>query len=375
MRIAFIVHDYHKSGGHSRYVYELAMRFAAEHDVHVFANKIQGRDPRIAYHYVPALRFNALASVLTFILPATLLRLKRFDIVHAQGLCGLRQNVVTAHMCQTAWYRAQEKYMGALTLKQKIFRALVQPIEKYIFQSRRSKAVIAVSRRVKDDLRECYGRANGVTVIHHGVDLQAFTPENRFHWRVHTRTALGMSNDKFMALYVGDLQKGALPAIEAISRVEAARLVCVSPSNPEPYKVFAEKMGVTNRVHFVPRSDCIERYYAAADVFLFPTFYDTFGMVISEAMASGLPVITSALAGASELIDHEINGVLVADPWDAKALTAWLERLKSDIALRDNMGVEARRKIEHYSWDDTAAETMRVYRDVLDAKQSPGTPH
>src|SRR5213076_3276363 len=133
MRIAFIAHDYNKTGGQSRYVYELATRFAAEHEVHVFANKVENRDERIKFHYVPALRFNALASVLTFIIPATLIRTGRFDIVHAQGLNGLRQNVTTAHMCQPAWYTAQEKHTGGLTLKQKIFRALVTPLERHIF--------------------------------------------------------------------------------------------------------------------------------------------------------------------------------------------------------------------------------------------------
>lgn len=365
MRIAFIVHDHHRTAGHSRYVYELAVRFASEHEVHVYANKISNRDPRVKYHYVPALRFNALASVLTFILPATFLRLSKFDIVHAQGLCGLRQNVVTAHMCQAAWYEAQEKFMGQLTFRQKIFRALVLPLERKIFNQKRTKSVIAVSRRIKNDLATHYGRSEDVTLIHHGVDLLGFSPDNRIKWRLPTRAELGMSNDKFVALYVGDLQKGALTAIEAVSRVEGVRLVCVSASDPTGYKAFAEKMA-PGCVQFQRATNIIEKYYAAADALLFPTFYDAFGMVISEAMASGLPVITCAQAGAAELIDHGTDGVVIENSSDVNAFAKWLERLRSDVLLRDRMGAEARRKIEHYSWDDTAAETMRVYRALIE---------
>jgi len=370
MRIAFIVHDYHKTGGHSRYVAELAERFVREHEVHVYANRIEGDlDPRIKFHRVPALRFNALASVLTFILPATFRALDSFDIVHAQGLCGLRQNVVTAHMCQAAWYVAQTKHMGALTFKQRIFQRLVQPLEKYIFQTKNSKAVIAVSRRVKGDLGFYYGRVDNVTVIHHGVDLKKFNLEMRIHWRVLIRQELGLGNDKFVALYVGDLQKGALPAIEAISHVEGVRLVCVTSSDPQPYRVFAEKMGVGERVSFVPKTAFVERYYGAADVFVLPSFYDTFGMVVSEAMASGLPVIVSAAAGASELIEHGVSGVIIDTAWDTVAIAEWLELLCADGGFRENMGREARKKAEHYTWDDTALETMRVYQSVVAASK------
>src|SRR5271169_1834888 len=73
LKIAFVVHDYHRSGGHSRYVAELATRFAKEHEVHVFANRIvDDGTPGIQYHHVPAWRANAFTTVLSFALPATL---------------------------------------------------------------------------------------------------------------------------------------------------------------------------------------------------------------------------------------------------------------------------------------------------------------
>jgi glycosyltransferase involved in cell wall biosynthesis len=83
----------------------------------------------------------------------------------------------------------------------------------------------------------------------------------------------------------------------------------------------------------MPGTNSIQRQYAAADIFIFPTFYDAFGMVITEAMASGLPVITSGMAGAAELIDNGVNGFVVEPAWNVAAITQCLSRLREDPML------------------------------------------
>src|ERR1700683_5589365 len=111
LKIAYVVHDYHRSGGHSRYVAELATRYSAEHEVHVFANRIvDDGTPGIEFHHVPAWRANAFTTVLSFALPATLQVGGDFDVVHSQGFCGLLGNVFTAHMCNSAWHAALLKH-------------------------------------------------------------------------------------------------------------------------------------------------------------------------------------------------------------------------------------------------------------------------
>src|SRR5438270_5974041 len=104
MKIALVVHDYHRAGGHSRYVVELAERFAGHHEVHVFANRYD-EAPGIHFHHVAAWRKTALTTVLTF-LPNTRGISKGFDIVHAQGLCSLQADVITTHICNRAWFAA-----------------------------------------------------------------------------------------------------------------------------------------------------------------------------------------------------------------------------------------------------------------------------
>ena len=118
--MAFIVHDYHRHGGHARYVAELASRFKKEHEVHVFASVWEEPDPDgITFHRVPSWRISALASILTFALPATWMIGKSFDIIHAQGFTGFKQNVITAHMVQRGWFQAMSGFLGRIPFKKK----------------------------------------------------------------------------------------------------------------------------------------------------------------------------------------------------------------------------------------------------------------
>ena len=113
LRIAFVVHDYNRRYGHSRYVAELASRFKRDHEVHVFANTVEEPDPAgLTFHHVPASRRNVMTTLLSFALPATWMVGRRYDVIHAQGFCGFRQNVVTAHICQGAWLEAMERHAG-----------------------------------------------------------------------------------------------------------------------------------------------------------------------------------------------------------------------------------------------------------------------
>ena len=365
MRIAFLVHDYRKSGGHARYVYELATRFSRDHDVHVFATQIEDLDnDKIKFHRVWSWRVTSLTGVLTYILPATMLPLSTFDIVHAQGLCGFRQNVVTAHICLAGWFDALQKVCGRLSLKQRLFRALVQPLERLIFQPGRTQTVIAVSQRVRADLERYYARKSGVTVIYQGVDTAAFHPANRALWRSRMRAEWNIPDGRFVALYVGDLQKGARPALAALAETPDATLLFVSATPSAAFRSLAEEFGVAERTLFLPSTKTIERMYAAADAFLFPSAYDTFGLVVGEAMSSGLPVLTSAAVGAAELVEHGRSGVVIDPAWDAGAYAAWLRKFVADPALRAAMGAAARTAIEAYNWDRTAAETLAVYEQM-----------
>jgi UDP-glucose:(heptosyl)LPS alpha-1,3-glucosyltransferase len=371
MRIAYVVHDYRRMEGHSRYVVELASRFARDHEVHVFANQIEsdGRDG-IHFHHIPAWRPNALSSILTFALQATARVRGDFDIIHNQGLCGLRGNIYTAHICNRAWHRALRQTSG-LSFREWVSGVTLSALEDIFYRSARRCHVIAVSKRVADDVRSLYGLTAPATVIHHGVDLDTFSPARRESLRQQARAECGVNGTEKAFLFVGDMRKGGRQCIAALSNLDSGKLLFVSRSPTAPYQQLATSLGVAGRVRFVGVSSQVDRYYAAADAFLLPTHYDSFGMVVTEAMAFGLPVIVSREAGASELIEDGHNGLLLTDYRDSSELARKMRIVAEDQEIADRLGHCARRTVEKHSWDTVAACTMSVYQCVLDARKRP----
>jgi UDP-glucose:(heptosyl)LPS alpha-1,3-glucosyltransferase len=366
LRIALVVHDYNRHVGHSRYVAELATRFKRNHEVHIFANTFEEPDPEgLTVHHVPACRLNALMSALSFVIPATMMVGDKFDIVHAQGLCGLRHNVATAHFCQPAWHDSLVQMNRRLTWKQRVTRALLTPLEWWALYQSGTRRVIAISKRMRSDLAKYFRRRDGVRLIYHGVDLEIFHPRNRLSHREQIRLALKVPPSVCLSLFVGNLQKGAAAAIRAVARVPETHLLLISSSDPESDQAIARAENVSKRVHFLPHSKNVERYFAAADVFVFPTLYEPYGMVISEAMAAGLPVITPRGAGAAELITHIANGWLTESPWEVDQITEGLKKLSENPQMRTAMGAAARSVIEAYTWDEVARQTMSVYREIV----------
>jgi UDP-glucose:(heptosyl)LPS alpha-1,3-glucosyltransferase len=368
VRIAFVVHDFNRQFGHSRYVAELAERFVPEHEVHVYANSFRDVAPGLHTHRVPALRATALTTILTFPVPASRMIGDRFDVVHAQGVAVARADVITAHISNRRWMQGRARLEGNdLSMREQLFGAVVGTLEKRAL-SNPSTTIIAVSQALKDDIAALYGRHDAI-VIPHGVDRRQFNAEVRTSLRQEARHAIGLSNDATVFLYAGDLRKGFTPAIRALARVPDAVLLGVSRSDPAPYIRIAVDHGVGGRVRLRPFTDAIEREYAAADAFVFPTPYDAFGMVLTEAMACGLPVVSTPHAGAADLITDGVNGLIVTDANAVDELAAAMRRLVADPALRMRLGLAASDAVRACSWDTVAARTMDVYQRHLSARK------
>jgi glycosyltransferase involved in cell wall biosynthesis len=344
MKIAYLVHDYHRCGGHSRYVAELAERFSKEHEVHVFANTFwTAPDSRVIFHKVPAWRTNALALIFSFAFSASRRLDDSFDIIHDQGLCAFKKNVITAHICNKAWAQARP----GSPLPERIFNFVISKLERWQYSHSKAR-IVAVSQRVSRDLFRCYQVKSRVDVIHHGVDAQAF----------RAGPCEGSVNS---FLFVGDFRKGVKTCIRALSQLPTGTLRCVGSTPPGPYAAFAKELGVADRVEFSGPTRNIASQYRCADVLLLPTPYDAFGMVVLEAMASGLPVIVSREAGAAELITHGENG-LILDQTDE--LPQLMRQLQNDSALSAKLAVRGRETALAHSWDEVARETMSIYKEL-----------
>jgi UDP-glucose:(heptosyl)LPS alpha-1,3-glucosyltransferase len=290
----------------------------------------------------------------------------RFDIVHAQGLTVGGADVITAHICNARWLEGRKALEGGrLPWREQVFGSMVVPAERWAFRAP-GQTVIAISRALAADLHRLYGiPAERIVVIPHGVDRRQFHPGVTSQFREAVRRELGLPPEAVVFAYVGDLRKGFEPAIRALRQVEDARLIGVSRTPPGAFAETAAAEGMADRVVLVPATDRVERYYGAADVLLLPTPYDAFGMVITEAMACGLPVITTPMAGASELITPGVEGLLVDSATDIDALSSAMRTLAMDAARRARMGEAAAALMCRHGWDGVAEQTLDAYRRHL----------
>ena len=219
-------------------------------------------------------------------------------------------------------------------------------------------------------VREFSVPSERIVIIPNGVDTERFDPTNRLLYRQDVRFQLGLDNEDVVAIFVGNSweRKGlrtALKAVLAISNPHL-KLLVVGTGDPSDYAVPQEPEDHHPRVIFVNRLEPqIERYYAAADLLIFPTLYEPFGLVVLEAMASGLPVIVSATAGVSDHITEGETGLLVNDPADPDELKGKLELLMSNGFLREKLAFEGRHLAEKFTWNHIAALTGEAYQLAL----------
>ncbi|HSG05231.1 MAG TPA: glycosyltransferase family 4 protein [Nitrospiria bacterium] len=367
LKIAILTKNFNFRNGSSRTVHETAIRFAREgHDVHVFCNqapKNYSSGPVI--HHVPMLRLGSWAKMISFDRGCRrLLRNQGFDIVHGQGNT-IEQDILTVHVFRKA--NRQARGLSTSALYPHCY------LENKQFSYPRLRTVIALSGRVRQDLHRTYGiPLERIRVIPNGVDTIRFHPELRGRIREQIRSRWEMEKEDIAVLFVasGNYQNRGLPNLmSAFRSLDGGRfrLMVIGGDRRGRFQEMAQELGIEDRVRFLPFSDRIEEVYAGGDVLAFPSYFDTFGNVPLEAMASGLPVVVSAACGVSEWIHNGKNGILLDDPADSDSLEKIVSRL-ADQDLRDEIGRAARETVLTMGWDRIAAKVFEVYSDFVSGK-------
>lgn len=230
---------------------------------------------------------------------------------------------------------------------------------------RHAKRVIAVSRSVANDLKRIGVPAELITVIANGVDT------DEFHPGAASRGDFGLPDAVPLVLFAGDLKsprKNLDTVLRALPSVPGLHLAVAGRAEGTPYPDMARMLGVQDRVHFLGFRRDMPTLMRAADLFVFPSRYEPCGLVLLEALASGLPVVTARSVGGSDLIEAEA-GIVLDDCDDVDALAATLRSLAADAGLRRTMGSHARGLAERHSW----ALMARHYVDqlVTSARERP----
>jgi starch synthase len=242
-------------------------------------------------------------------------------------------------------------------------------------------AVIAVSRGVREDVISCYPSVNPdrVHVIHNGIDPEIYRPQ----LSLDTLTRFGIDPSLPFALFNGRItrQKGLPLLLAAALKLDPQYQLVIVASSPDTPEIAAEVAALAGRVsaergnlvwidHFISREDLIH-LHSHATVFVCPSIYEPFGLVILEAMACETPVVASRVGGIPEIVVEGETGYLVdfnpADP-DAftGALAGRLEELLGDATLAVTMGKAGRdRVLRHFGWRAIASQTVQLYDRLL----------
>ncbi len=266
--------------------------------------------------------------------------------------------------------RRGEAAAGKLALALSLFHRQTLKLERAMFASPRLKMVIVNSEMVANDLARHYDYPRErIRLVPNGIDLERFSLAARERHRAETRRSLGIPAEAPVALFVGSGfdRKGLARAIEACARqnVPLHLVVIGSDKQPAKFKMHADRAGFGAHFHLVgPVGDPLP-YFAAADVLILPTIYDPFPSTVIEALACGLPVVTTTGCGARDVVKR-IDPALVCDAFDTEGLSNGLKRALA-LAAEPSTADSARKIAEEFGLEAMVARMLKLYDELIPA--------
>jgi UDP-glucose:(heptosyl)LPS alpha-1,3-glucosyltransferase len=241
-------------------------------------------------------------------------------------------------------------------------------LERRLFEHPDLKAVIVNSNMVRHEITSRFRIPNErIHTIYNGVDLDRFRPENRLTMGNQLRSKCGIADEVPVVLFVGSgfERKGLGQLLRAIALAGGeAQLWVVGKGKRGPYHRLAQKLGIMSRVAFWGPHQDVQPFHAAADIFAFPTLYDPFSTAVLEALATGLPVITTAQCGTAEIMCQGKEGFILSSPAATAELAVYLNDLY-DPNRRRSMSANARKRAEEFALERTIAELKRLYHRLV----------
>lgn len=401
MRIAIVSPFVDRRHGTERALSELLERLALKYgcEVHLYSERVEdlqvskfleagnGRRGAIFWHRVPTVRGPHLLRFISWVVLNTAMRWSHrvfqrisCDLVMSPGINCVDADVVIVHaLFHRLWKLARvagvdnPHRVGFLRSKhRRAYYGLLTALEVRVYADRKV-ALLAVSQRTANLLQRYFHRKD-VAVVPNGVDTEEFSLIARLAGRKAARRRRKLDDQDFVLLLIGNdwRVKGLGAILEAMAALPGLPLQLIVAGNDEGsyFRDEAKRLGVLERCRWEePRYDVLD-LYSATDVYVSPSHEDSFGLPVAEAMACGLPVITSAFAGVSGQIHHGVDGFVIPDPNDARLLAHLLERLHRDTDFRRYIGEAAARTAHEWTWDRNAAVVWERLNVIVNAKNS-----
>jgi UDP-glucose:(heptosyl)LPS alpha-1,3-glucosyltransferase len=366
LRIAVLSRRFDPAGGGAeRYSVALVQQLADRHEIHVFAQEFRIAIPGVVNHRVPCFLSRPRWLNLGWFSAWTRWQTRHgFDIVHSHEAVS-HGNVQTIHVRTiramnflgvSGWTRFK-RWLGVLASPRLAFyfwieRARLKP----------DRCLVAVSEALRDDVAAAYPVLAGkIAIVPPGVAQVQNTGD-----RAETRALFGIPLAAPLLLFIANNhEKKGLPALQrALVQHSAAHLLVIgNPASIPASRRLAEELGIAERVHFAGVLADPAPAYGAADLLVHPTLEDTFGMVVAEAMACGLPVIVSAApwCGISASLRDGEDALLLPDPRDSDRLAQQIGRLLDDPALRERLAKAGLAVAARFDWPRIACLQEALY--------------
>ena len=297
----------------------------------------------------------------------------RFKLIHAHSPFGAGQTALRVARMQkiplVATFHSKYRDDFASIFPKVVVDMIVDAIVDFY---ERADLVWVPQESAIETLRE-YGYKGHVEVMENGCDLVADYPEQYF---AEARKRVGVAPEEFVMLYVGQhvWQKNLRLTIEAMARMEDVpfRMFFVGTGYAaEEMKALVSEKGLDGKVTFVgaiTEREKLVDYYAASDLFVFPSLYDTAGLVVQEAAALGTPSVMAREASAAVVIRDGENGFLTDN--DPDRLAELLRGLIHDPARVHRVGVQAGKTLVR-SWENCVDEVIDRYNALLRSRNMP----
>jgi len=338
------------------------------HEVHLFCAEFEIPAPTGTFaHRVPVVALGRTARLLSFaILAPRVILPHRCDVVIGFGRM-VRQDVVRSeggsHRVFLEKMKRGEGMGRRLWHRLSLYHRSVLAVERWQFRPGNYKKIFAISEEVKRELTTTYAvPQEKIAVIRSGVDHERFHPDRRSHGRERIRKEWGIPAAVPVALFVGNgfQRKGIdrlLRAWESPDLAEIYLLIVGEDAGRSRYIAWA-KRAAPGRIVFAGRQTAVEDYYAAADLLVLPALQEAFGNVVLEALASGLPVVTSRTVGAAELLTGDLEQGIVADPDNKRQFAQRILKMLDQDRWSD-WSRAARETAERHSWERYFQELQR----------------
>lgn len=401
MRIAVVSPFVDRRHGTERALAELLERLARNFgcEVHLYAERVEElvlddpNEPRsgeagaILWHKVPSVGGPHLVKFLGWLVSNSLLRWRdnffrgsSFDLVLSPGINCLNADVIIVH---AVFHRLQEltraesaeapRQPGFLRrLHRRFYYGILTALERRVYSDRKI-SLAAVSQRTAALLNKYFHRQD-ICIIPNGVDAAQFSPSARLALRPEARLRRNFQDTEFVLLLIGNdwHTKGLSTILAAMASCLGLplHLLVAGEGSLEAFREIAAKLGLLERIHCErPRPDVID-LYAAADAYVSPTREDAFALPPLEAMACGLPVVTSVHNGGSQIITDTVDGFVLRDSHDPVSLAKIIRLLCEQENLRGCIGEAAAKTASGWTWDRNAEAVWQLLKDAAARKHS-----